>query len=109
MSKIICISNGTYREGINNIGDIVDIVDDDVELGPSYDTFNVIEVKASDGVISAAYIKEVLNAIAASNRIAKYMSKVNTIPAAILNNLKNGAYTIAQIEQWIENYIEANG
>lgn len=37
MAKLVLINNYSYREGINEIGDIVEIVDEDVELnGPGY-------------------------------------------------------------------------
>jgi hypothetical protein len=48
MAQIVCIAEGTYREGINNLGDIVSIHDDDVKLtGSGYDAFKIIQV---DGV-----------------------------------------------------------
>jgi len=49
MAKIVCIAGATYREGINNIGDIISMYSDNVELGDSYSTFEVIEINASDG------------------------------------------------------------
>jgi hypothetical protein len=48
MASIVCIAEGTYREGLNNIGDIVSIHDGDVALtGSAYDAFKIIQV---DGV-----------------------------------------------------------
>lgn len=45
MGKIVCISDKTFIEGLNNIGDIVSIHDDDVELsGEAYAAFKVIEI-----------------------------------------------------------------
>ena len=43
MARIVCIANGTKRDS-NNLGDVVSIHDDDVELGPSYNAFKIIEV-----------------------------------------------------------------
>ena len=42
MAKIILIAQGTVRPGICEIGDIVSIHDDDVELGSAYNTFTVL-------------------------------------------------------------------
>jgi|WetSurSiteA1Bulk_404760.scaffolds.fasta_scaffold129322_1 hypothetical protein len=51
MAQIVCIAQGTYREGLNNIGDIVSIHDDDVGLtGKAYDSFKIIQV---DGVTAS--------------------------------------------------------
>lgn len=45
-AQIVCIDTGTYRKGINNIGDIVAIHDDDVELtGGGYNGFNIVKVE----------------------------------------------------------------
>ena len=44
MANIVCIAPGTYREGLNNLGDIVDIFDDDIVLGPACKTFEIIHV-----------------------------------------------------------------
>lgn len=43
MAQIVTIADGTKRD-INNLGDIVEIQDDHVKLGPAYRTFKVIEV-----------------------------------------------------------------
>jgi hypothetical protein len=48
MAQIVVIAAGTYREGLNNIGDVVSIHDDNVALtGSGYDAFKIIQV---DGV-----------------------------------------------------------
>ena len=50
MAKIILIDNGTKRDN-NNIGDIVGIHDDDVELtGAGYNNFKIVKIagKAED-------------------------------------------------------------
>lgn len=45
MAQIVCIADGTYREGLNEIGDIVSIHEDDVNLsGKAYSTFKVLTV-----------------------------------------------------------------
>ena len=44
MAQIVLIDTGTYREGLNSIGDIVSIHEDDVLLGPSYAGFKVLAV-----------------------------------------------------------------
>jgi hypothetical protein len=44
--QIVCIDNGTFRRGINNVGDIVEIQEDNVELtGAGYNNFNKIIVR----------------------------------------------------------------
>ena len=45
MAQLVLISAGTYRENLNEIGDIVSIHDDDVLLsGPGYDSFEVLQI-----------------------------------------------------------------
>ena len=44
MAQIVLIDTGTLREGLNSIGDVVSVHDDNVVLGPSYDTFKIIRV-----------------------------------------------------------------
>jgi hypothetical protein len=45
MAKVVIIDTGTYRKDINNIGDIVSIHDDNVDLsGPGYDNFKIIDI-----------------------------------------------------------------
>lgn len=44
MAQIVLIDIETYRPGLNNIGDVVSVHDDDVLLGPSYAGFSVVEV-----------------------------------------------------------------
>lgn len=44
MAQLVLIGTGTFRPGINNIGDVVSVHDDDVFLGPSYTDFNVVTV-----------------------------------------------------------------
>ena len=44
MAQIVLIDTGTLREGLNSIGDIVSIHEDDVLLGPSYAGFKIIAV-----------------------------------------------------------------
>ena len=55
MANIVCIASGTLRDGINNLGDIVDIFDDDVVLGPACVTFEIINVS---GMTKAEVIAE---------------------------------------------------
>ena len=44
-ARIVCINSGTLRAGINAIGDIVTVQDDDVELtGAGYNNFLIIQV-----------------------------------------------------------------
>ena len=43
--KLVLISDKSYREGVNNIGDIVSWHDSDVELGPAYSSFEIVTVK----------------------------------------------------------------
>lgn len=50
MAQIVLIAAGTYREGINNMGDIVAIHDDDVILtGKGYEGFGIVAVKGMTG------------------------------------------------------------
>ena len=59
MAKIVCISEDTYHEGLNNLGDIVEIQDDDVELtGIGYDVFKIINIP---GIRAADIHKKHLN------------------------------------------------
>ena len=45
MAQIVYIDEGTYREGINEIGDIVTVHDDDVKLsGAGYENFGILKV-----------------------------------------------------------------
>lgn len=45
MIQIVCIAEGTHRENINEIGDIVSMHESDVDLtGIAYSTFEVIEI-----------------------------------------------------------------
>lgn len=47
MAQIVCIKQETYKEGINKIGDIVAIHEDDVTLdGAGYLGFDIIKVEA---------------------------------------------------------------
>ena len=52
MAKIILISRELKRPN-NSIGDIVDIYDDDVELGPSYDLFTIKMVPGTAANVAA--------------------------------------------------------
>jgi hypothetical protein len=45
MADIICIDTGTYREGINKLGDIVDVLEDGNASGAAYSSFNVVRVE----------------------------------------------------------------
>jgi len=44
MAKIVCIDTGTTRQGTADIGDVVSIHEDDVELGSGYDNFKIIDI-----------------------------------------------------------------
>ena len=45
MIQIVCIAEGTYRENINELGDIVSMHEENVDLiGNAYSTFEIIEV-----------------------------------------------------------------
>lgn len=44
MAQIILIDIGTFIEGINKVGDVVGIYEDDVVLGSSYSTFTVVKI-----------------------------------------------------------------
>ena len=57
MAKIVCIAEGTVRPGICEIGDIVSIHDDDVELtGGGYDSFTIIAMPG----LTAVQVRESL-------------------------------------------------
>ena len=46
MAQLVCINKDSYREGINKIGDIVAIHDDNVELtGSGYSGLDIIKVE----------------------------------------------------------------
>jgi len=53
MAQIVMIGEGTLRVGLNDIGDVVAIHDDDVELGPAYSTFQVLVVPGTAKEVSA--------------------------------------------------------
>lgn len=44
MAQIVRIAAGTYRPGINSLGDIVEVQEDNVVLGPAYASFDVTHV-----------------------------------------------------------------
>jgi hypothetical protein len=45
MAKLVLIDNGTYVNGVNNVGDLVSVHNDDVELsGPGYATFKIVSI-----------------------------------------------------------------
>lgn len=52
--NIICISPATYRDGVNNVGDVVAVHDDDRALGPAYDSFWIVNVNATKAQTEAA-------------------------------------------------------
>jgi len=56
MAKIVKIAEGTYRPGSNNIGDVVAIHDDNVELGSAYDTFEIVNIEG----VTAEEVREEL-------------------------------------------------
>lgn len=56
MAKIILIDEKTLREGMA-IGDYVDAYDDNVVLGPAYDTYKILQVKET-----AAEVKQAIRA-----------------------------------------------
>ena len=53
MAQIVLIDTGTYREGLNSIGDIVSIHEDDVLLGPSYAGFQILAVPGTAQEVAA--------------------------------------------------------
>lgn len=53
MAQIVCIDTGTLRDGINRIGDVVAIHDDDVLLGPSYSGFKILSVPGTAQEVEA--------------------------------------------------------
>lgn len=58
MAQIVCIEKETYNKEINNIGDVVAIHDDDVELtGGGYDGFKIIKVEG----MTAKQVQDKLN------------------------------------------------
>lgn len=44
MAQIVMIGDGTLKSGLSYLGDVVDIYDDNVILGPAYSTFRVLTV-----------------------------------------------------------------
>ena len=60
MAKIVCIAEGTVREGICEVGDVVSIHDDNVELtGSGYTNFTIIEMPG----LTATQVRESFNKI----------------------------------------------
>jgi len=60
MAKIVCIAEGTVRPGINAIGDVVSIHDDNVDLaGTSYTTFGIVEMPG----LTAEQVRESLKTL----------------------------------------------
>ena len=50
MAQLVLIAEGTAREGLAAIGDVVEIQDDNVELsGKGYESFKIIQVKGMTG------------------------------------------------------------
>jgi len=101
MAKIVCIAGATYREGINNIGDIISMYSDNVELGDSYSTFEVIEINASDGEVTPAGLSALLPS---SEEVEnKYTNKIINSTPEILETLKSGSLTKAELEIYLSN------
>lgn len=84
MAKIIMIDTGTKRNN-NNIGDIVAIHDDDVELNDSYNTFKIVEISGT-----AQEIKNELNTkipeIVEANEIKEVDGKDVTVRTRYYND-----------------------
>ena len=60
MAQIVCIAKGTYREGINELGDIVSIHNDDVDLsGNAYSTFEVLQITDLEAEEIQATLQEI--------------------------------------------------
>lgn len=57
MIKLVLISERNLQP-TSNVGDIVDVHDGDVELGPAYDTYDILEV---DGFNNAEEFRQVLS------------------------------------------------
>jgi len=71
MAKIVYIEKGTYRKGINEIGDIVTIHDDDAKLsGAGYKNFGILEVPG----YTAEQVKKIIEAKIPERNIAFYSS-----------------------------------
>lgn len=69
MAKIVCIATGTLRPKCV-LGDIVEVVDDNVELGPAYNTFLVIQVRATKEEVAK-------NLTVIEGRTAKYQNNLS--------------------------------
>lgn len=83
MVQIVCIDTGTKRPN-NEIGDIVDILDHDIDVSEGvYSTFKIISVNG----ISKAEIKQRLVA-ETDNRDSKYSHNVG-LSKSDIDNLKN--------------------
>lgn len=54
MAQIVMIAAGTLRVGVNNIGDVVDVYDDNVELDEAYRDFTVLKVSGTAAQVKAA-------------------------------------------------------
>jgi hypothetical protein len=76
MPKIILIATGTFNPGINNIHDIVNITEDNVELGLAYGTFLIVNVL---GLIKSE-LNDILPIGEPSNRKNKF---ANNLPLSI--------------------------
>lgn len=106
-AQIVLIDSGTHRVGINNIGDIVDIHDDNVDLtGGGYDAFDVVIVHTSDDPITAVELKARLSALVIGEPTSKYKHKLS-LNTPQRNALANGSYTKAQVFAFID-LVEVN-
>lgn len=70
-AQIVCIDTGTYHNGINNIGDIVAIHEDDVNLSSAYSTFKVIQIV---GITKLEVLEKL--PISTVNKISKYSCQI---------------------------------
>ena len=67
MAKIVCIDTATAKTGISEVGDVISIHDDNVELtGPGYANAKIVQV---DG-ITALEVRAILNAKIPETKIA---------------------------------------
>lgn len=86
MAKIVCIDTGIFKSDINNIGDVVSIHDDDVDLsGGAYDTFKIIIIKG----ITAAEIQVKFNSLITKEIVSKYPINMDNLTGQDLDDLSS--------------------
>ena len=87
MAQIVLIANATFRQGINTLDDVVDIYDDDVELGGGgYDNFTIIQVPGINAEQVKNIIEKILPKEPSESKYPISFSQINTSSREILES-----------------------